>query len=158
MAAPHFGKGCRCKLKYILYRTYSHLGWPGSCFLDIFTAFNIFLLTSVLREAQCDAGAQFLHHRLYRQDCFFFFAFDIRVLDLLQCSAPLNITLTFPVHSLHLCFQIHLGFLASSPVGCIDHSDEDEQRSLLAAQHQADNRAGFDFSWSEKPLIYHPPQ
>lgn len=123
---------------------YSHPERLGSCFLDIFTAFNI-LPSFAQREAWCDAGAQFLHHRLCRQDfldLFFFFC------GLWRGRFPF----TFPAHSLLLWFHIHLFFFFELPL--LWEAPTWAMREAEEFCWQRKKEAGFESSWSKKPLTY----
>lgn len=130
---------------------YSHLEWPRSCFLDIFSAFNVLPPTS----AQCDAGAQFT---LPASQTSTDFASDAEFWTWRR-AAPHG---TFPWHfPFTLCtsdfrftsvFLFILCFLS-----CGMHRPEQwgKQSSLLAAQHPAEKGAGFDFTWSHWHVTLH---
>lgn len=129
---------------------YSHLVRPGSCFLDIFAGFNI-LLPRLLSEMQGQNSC--IKDHADRRVCFFLLQSfghaaeqhpSIPMEHFLDISCSLFTPLVLDSPGFFF-------FLASSPVGCIDLSNE-ESRSLLAAQHPAEKGAGFDFRWSKKPL------
>lgn len=122
---------------------------PLDCvILDIFPAFKP--PPPPQQEAWYDAGAHFLYQRLCRRD-FFIYLFSFWLEHFLSlflfilCSSDFRFICTgFPFFS--------PPFLGIHSCGMHQPEQRGKQRTLLAAQHPAKEIAGFDFSWSNKPL------
>lgn len=147
-AAPHYDECCRCKLHYTSMSASSHLEQPRLCYPWHFPCFQTPLLLPAQQEAWYDAGAHFLYQRLCRRDfLFIYLAFDWSISFHFSCSsfAALILDSSVPVSLFSLP-----PFWVSTPVGCINLSNEESRE--LCWQLPAKEIAGFDFSWSNKPL------
>lgn len=81
-----------------------------------------------------------------------FFCLRCRVLDMLQSSTPWNISLTFPVHSIHLVLLFfRLPLLWEASTWANGEMDEFVGSSTSGRKKK---RAGFDFTRSKKPVTY----
>lgn len=103
--AAHSGEGCGCKLQYILYSGLFPAGAAWIMFSWHFHCFQRPPPPSAQWAAQCDAGAQFLHHRQTVQTGGGFSAFDVEFWTCCR-AAPHG---TFPWH--FLFYSIHLVLL-----------------------------------------------
>ena len=150
LAAAHSGEGCRCKLEYILYSSLFPAGAAWIMFSWHFHCFQHPPPPSAQWAAQCDAGAQFLHHRQTVQTGGGFSAFDV---EFWTCCTPWNISLTFPVHYIHLVLLFfRLPILWEPSIWA--NGEMEEFVGSSKSSWKKKKRAGFDLTRSKKPVTY----
>lgn len=148
-AAPHYDECCRCKLHYTSMSASSHLEQPRLRYPWHFPCFQTPSSSSSARGLIWCRCTFSLSEAV--QTGFFIYLFSFWLEHFLSlflfilCSSDFRFICT--------------GFSFFSPPflgihSCGMHQPEQrgKQRTLLAAQHPAKEIAGFDFSWSNKPL------
>lgn len=147
-AAPHYDECCRCKLHYTSMSASSHLEQPGSCYPWHFPCFQTPSSSSSLLSKRLDMmQVHIFSIRGCADGIFYLFSFWLEhLLSLflfILCSSDFRFICTGfsppPFLGIHSC-------------GMHQPEQWGKQRTLLAAQHPAKEIAGFDFSWSNKPL------
>lgn len=148
-AAPHYDECCRCKLHYTSMSASSHLEQPRLCYPWHFPCFQT--PSSSLLSKRLDMMQV---HIFSIRGCadgiylFIYLAFDWSISFHFSCSsvAALILDSSVPVS------LFSPPFLGIHSCGMHQPEQRGKQRTLLAAQHPAKEIAGFDFSWSNKPL------